>query len=217
MTSPGNAGLEKEPRGTRVPLSQLNLLVVDDDRDVLQYLEDCLTQEGYAVSCLSDPTEAIERLKAEAYQVVILDLMMPKLSGMDLLAQIRKQDDDVAIVVLTGYPTLETARQSIDFHVSAYLPKPCSMEELRATIVKIAREKGLLLRPEDDLHRTIGRTIRELRKGQNLTLKQLSRRTRLSVSLLSQIERAEASASVSSLYKIATALDVRLTELFGEH
>ena len=53
-----------------------------------------------------------------------------------------------------------------------------------------------------------------LKRG--LTLKQLARRTRLSVSLLSQIERAESSASVSSLFKIATALDVKLTALFGE-
>ena len=57
--------------------------------------------------------------------------------------------------------------------------------------------------------------IRELRKERGLTLKQLSRRTNLSVSLLSQIERAESSASVSSLFKVATALDVRLTQLFG--
>jgi transcriptional regulator with XRE-family HTH domain len=54
-----------------------------------------------------------------------------------------------------------------------------------------------------------------MRKARGLTLKQMARRTNLSVSLLSQIERAESSASVSSLFKVATALDVRLTDLFG--
>ena len=81
---------------------------------------------------------------------------------------------------------------------------------------RIARKKGLVLRKEDELHQTIGRNIREMRKARQLTLKQMSRRTKLSVSLLSQIERAESSASVSSLFKIATALDVRITELFGQ-
>ena len=59
------------------------------------------------------------------------------------------------------------------------------------------------------------RRPRHLRKERNLTLKQMARRTSLSVSLLSQIERAESSASISSLYKIAVALDTRMTGLFG--
>ena len=74
-----------------------------------------------------------------------------------------------------------------------------------------------LLRREDELHATIGRNIRQLRKERSLTLKQMARRTKLSVSLLSQIERAESSASVSSLFKVATALDVKITDLFGDY
>ena len=62
-----------------------------------------------------------------------------------------------------------------------------------------------------------GRVIRDARKTQELTLKQLARRTGLSVSLLSQIERAESSASISSLYKIAMALESRIQDLFGQY
>jgi len=79
------------------------------------------------------------------------------------------------------------------------------------------RKKGLLRSPEDNLHRVIGETIRKLRKDRDLTLKQLARRTSLSVSLLSQIERAESSASIGSLYKIASALDAKVQDLFGEY
>jgi DNA-binding NtrC family response regulator len=154
-------------------------------------------------------------VRDEVYHLVVLDLMMPKLSGLDVLAQIRAVDDDIAIIILTGYPSLETATSSIEHDVSAYLRKPFSLEEFRDVIARIAKKKGLILRREDELHATIGRQIRELRKARGLTLKQMSRRTKLSVSLLSQIERAESSASVSSLFKVATALDVRLTELFG--
>jgi DNA-binding NtrC family response regulator len=196
--------------------SQLNLLVVDDDKDVCEYLEDFLTHDGYNVTTINDPTQVVETLKGGDYHVCIVDLMMPKLSGIDLLGMIRKQDDDVAVIILTGYPSLETATASIEHDVSAYIKKPFSVDEFRAVIERIAKKKGLVLRKEDELHQTIGRNIRELRKTRGLTLKQMSRRTKLSVSLLSQIERAESSASVSSLFKVASALDVRITQLFGD-
>ena len=197
-------------------MAPLNILVVDDDRDVCEYLEDFLSHEGYQVHSLTDPTKAIDELKQADYHLLILDLMMPKLGGIDLLEQIRKVDDDLAVIILTGYPSLETATASIQHEVSAYIKKPFSSDEFRDVIQRIAKKKGLVLRREDELHAAIGRNIRELRKARNLTLKQMARRTKLSVSLLSQIERAESSASVSSLFKVATALDVPITELFGK-
>lgn len=199
----------------RREVPQLNILVVDDDRDVCEYLQDFLTSEGYLVTVVNDPTQALEAMRADEFHVVVLDIMMPKLNGIDLLEQIRATDDDIAVIILTGYPSLETATSSIEHDVSAYIRKPFTISEFREAIQRIAKKKGLILRREDELHATIGRSIRELRKARGLTLKQMSRRTKLSVSLLSQIERAESSASVSSLFKVATALDVRITELFG--
>ncbi len=197
-------------------MSQLSILVVDDDKDVCEYLEDFLSHDGYRVTTVSDPTQSVDVLRQGEFHICIIDLMMPKLSGIDLLGLIRKVDTDVAVIILTGYPSLETATASIEHDVSAYIKKPFSVDEFRGVIERIARKKGLVLRKEDELHQTIGRNIRELRKTRGLTLKQMSRRTKLSVSLLSQIERAESSASVSSLFKVATALDVRITELFGD-
>jgi DNA-binding NtrC family response regulator len=196
--------------------TSVNIVVIDDDKDVCEYLQDFLTSDGYSVTCVNDPTQALDALREREYHVAILDLMMPKLNGIDLLGQIRKVDDDLAVIILTGYPSLESATASIEHEVSAYIRKPFSIEDFRDALGRIAKKKGLVLRREDELHLTIGRNIRELRKGRGLTLKQMSRRTKLSVSLLSQIERAESSASVSSLFKVATALDVKITELFGQ-
>ena len=195
--------------------SKLSVRVVDDDPDNLEYLQDFLGAEGFEVTTLADPSIAVERIRDEVFHLVVLDLMMPKLSGLDLLAQIRAVDDDIAIIILTGYPTLDTATASIQHDVSAYIHKPFTPAEFRDVIARIAKKKGLVLRREDELHAAIGRQIRDLRKSRGLTLKQMARRTNLSVSLLSQIERAESSASVSSLFKVATALDVRLTDLFA--
>jgi DNA-binding NtrC family response regulator len=195
--------------------AKLSVLVVDDDPDILEYLQDFLGAEGFEVTTLSDSSLAVERIRDEVFHLVVLDLMMPKVSGMDLLAQIRAVDDDIAVIILTGHPSLDTATASIQHEVSAYIHKPFTPAEFRDVIARIAKKKGLVLRREDELHAAIGRQIRDLRKARGLTLKQMARRTNLSVSLLSQIERAESSASVSSLFKVATALDVRLTDLFG--
>ena len=117
------------------------------------------------------------------------------------------------MAIITGYPSLDSAVQSMKLDAVDYLKKPFNPEEFRAVVDRVMRKKGLLRTPEENLHRVIGETIRNLRKERGLTLKQMARRTGLSVSLLSQIERAESSASIRSLYKVATALDVRWGEV----
>jgi two-component system OmpR family response regulator len=98
-----------------------------------------------------------------------------------------------------------------------YIKKPFNVDEFRVVLDRVMKKKGLARTPEEQLHRVIGETIRNLRKEKELTLKQMAKRTGLSVSLLSQIERAESSASISSLYKIAVALDARVQDLFGQY
>jgi DNA-binding response OmpR family regulator len=180
-------------------------------------METFLTKDGFEVKTLNDPSGAPEEVKVGGYHLVVLDLMMPKMDGLQVLERIRKVDNDVAVVIFTGYPSLETAVQSMKLDAVDYLKKPFNPEEFRIVVDRVMRKKGLLRTPEENLHRVIGETIRTLRKDRNLTLKQMARRTGLSVSLLSQIERAESSASISSLYKIAVALDSRIRELFGEY
>jgi len=199
------------------PLAAVRVLVVDDDRAICDYMETFLTKDGFEVKTLNDPSGAPEEVKTGGYHLVVLDLMMPKMDGLQVLERIRKVDNDVAVVIFTGYPSLETAVQSMKLDAVDYLKKPFNPEEFRVVVDRVMRKKGLLRTPEENLHRVIGETIRTLRKDRNLTLKQMARRTGLSVSLLSQIERAESSASISSLYKIAVALDSRIRELFGEY
>ena len=194
----------------------VQILVVDDDADICDYMQTLLAQGGYSVETTTSPTKAMEELRTLRYHLAVLDLMMPKVDGIELLRTIRRFDSDVAIVVLTGFPSVETAVQSLKLNVSDYIRKPFDADEFLNAIERICDEKGLLLDAEAQLHETIGSSIRLRRKDKELTLKQMSRRTGLSISLLSQIERAESSASVSSLYKISRALKCPITELFGD-
>ncbi|MBU0552476.1 response regulator [Myxococcota bacterium] len=195
--------------------ANINILLIDDDKDICEYVQTVLEATGYAVSTLSDPTQTLDVMRQREYHLLIVDLMMPHLDGISLIEKIRKVDSDIAIIVFTGYPSIETAVSALKLNVSDYIKKPFDLNEFREKIAEVLKKKGLLFNQEEALHKAIGQTIRELRKEQSLTLKQLSRRTSLSVSLLSQIERAESSASVSSLYKIAIALGVKLHSLFG--
>ena len=198
-------------------LPPVRVLVVDDDKAICEFMETFLTKDGFEVTTLSDPALAAVEVKEGGYHLVVLDLMMPGLDGVEVLERIRKIDTDVAVVIFTGYPSLDSAVKSMKLDAVDYLKKPFNPEEFREVIDRVMRKKGLLRTPEENLHRVIGETIRGLRKDRNLTLKQMARRTGLSVSLLSQIERAESSASISSLYKIASALDVRIQDLFGDY
>ena len=198
-------------------VAPMRVLVVDDDREICDYMETFLSKDGIDVKTLSEPDAVAEEVKVGGYHLVVLDLMMPKLDGVEVLQRIRKVDTDVAVVIFTGYPSLETAVQSMKLDAVDYLKKPFDPDEFREVVDRVMRKKGLLRSPEENLHRVIGETVRNLRKDNSLTLKQMARRTGLSVSLLSQIERAESSASISSLYKIAVALDVKIRNLFGDY
>ena len=206
---------EVQPVITRDQPLHLRILVVDDDPEICAYMRTLLTGEGHDIQTLTDPMRAVDTIKEERFHLAILDLMMPGMDGIELLRRVRKADSDIAIIIFTGYPNVESAVAAMKLDVSDYLKKPFEIEQFKQSIREIAEKKGLLRNPERDLHLTIGASIRRLRKERELTLKQMARRTALSVSLLSQIERAESSASISSLFKVATALGVRLTDLLG--
>ncbi len=193
----------------------IRTLVVDDDQDSCDLIEKILKKDGYRVTTLTDGRKVEEELRKQEIHLSIVDLKMPEISGLDVLQIIRQHDSDCAVIMMTGYATLDSAVSALRGGVVDYLRKPVREDELLGAVRRALAAKGLSLLPEEELHRNIGASIRDLRKKRALTLKQLAKRTGLSVSLLSQIERAESSASVTSLYKIAHALKIRLPELFA--
>ena len=193
----------------------IRILVVDDDQDSVELVEKILKKDGYRVQTLTDGRKVEEELRKNDIHLAVIDLKMPDISGLDVVDMIRHHDSDVAVILMTGYATLDSAVSALRGGVVDYLRKPVREDELLGAVRRALAAKGLALLPEEELHRNIGSAIRDLRKKRTLTLKQLAKRTGLSVSLLSQIERAESSASVTSLYKIAHALKIRLPELFS--
>jgi two-component system, OmpR family, response regulator len=209
--------LEGGRQAVPIDVPAVRILIIDDDPAICEYMQTLLEKDGFVVKTLSDPTLAEQEVRQGEYHVIILDLMMPKMDGIEVLRRIRAIDTDIAVVIFTAHPNLDTAVASMKLDAVDYIKKPFNVDEFREVLSRVMKKKGLARTPEEQLHRIIGDTIRTIRKDKELTLKQMSRRTGLSISLLSQIERAESSPSISSLYKIAVALDTRIQELFGDN
>ena len=196
-----------------VPRIKLRVLVVDDDPKVLAYLSEFLTREGYQVTAISDPRQALQAVRDGRQQLALLDLNMPELDGLTLLRQIRALDSDLCVIVITGYPTVATAVDTMKAQAFDYLAKPFDAEQLREVLARAIREKGLVVDPEERVNRLLGAKVRALRKERDLTLRQLANKTALSVSLISQIELGKSAASMSTLWKLASALGVPVAAL----
>jgi two-component system OmpR family response regulator len=200
-----------------IEVPSVRILIVDDDKAICDFMQSLLEKDGFIVKTLGDPTLVEDEVRQGDYHVLILDLMMPKLDGIEVLKKIRTIDSDIAVVIFTAHPNLDSAVASMKLDAVDYIKKPFNVDEFREVLARVMKKKGLARTPEEQLHKIIGDTIRTMRKEKELTLKQMSRRTGLSISLLSQIERAESSPSISSLYKIAIALDSRIQDLFGNN
>jgi DNA-binding NtrC family response regulator len=193
---------------------RLNVLVVDSDEGAVAEIKGFLTEQDYQPSALSDHAQVIEEVKHGRVQLVLLDVSAPDGSGVDLLGEIRNADSDICVIAMTEMPSIEVAVRTLKHQAFDYLQKPLEMEELGMVIEAAVREKGLLVDLETRLNQVVGGRLRERRTAAELTLKQLANRTGLSVSLISQIELGKSAASMSTLHKLATALQVKMTYFF---
>lgn len=116
------------------------ILVVDDDWEMLRICSDALGDIGGSVVRESDGRKAIGRLSSEVFDLVILDLCIPDVTGVELLEIVRARNPSTPTLIMTGYPTLDTAVACMRGGASDYIPKPFASDELRA------RAKGLLER-----------------------------------------------------------------------
>jgi DNA-binding NtrC family response regulator len=194
--------------------SRLNIMVVDRDDATVLDLKDLLAAQGYRVQVESDPPMVLEQVKSGKVQLVLLDVSPPADPGIELLERIRSVDSDVCVIGMTAMPTVDVAVRALKRQAFDYLEKPLAEEEVKAVIEAAIREKGLLVDIEARLNQIVGARLRERRQGAELTLKQLANRTGLSVSLISQIELGKSAASMSTLHKLATALQIKMTYFF---
>lgn len=130
-------------------MSNVRILVVDDEQSILNLLTNCLSAEGYGIDTASDGIEATEKVLANDYNLVITDIMMPRLGGLDLLKNVKLSRPKLPVVIITGYATTEITIEALKLGAVDFLTKPFKLSEIFFTVKKIidmqAREDELRL------------------------------------------------------------------------
>lgn len=132
------------------------ILLVDDERRFAEVLALSLREEGFEVETRGDPHDALELVNRESWDVVVTDLRMPKMDGLELIDCIRRASPDTACVVVTAFATVETAMEALRKGVRDYLLKPFRVEQLLFVLRRIEEERhlrreNLLLRAQQGL------------------------------------------------------------------
>ncbi|MDL2211820.1 response regulator transcription factor [Erysipelotrichaceae bacterium OttesenSCG-928-M19] len=106
------------------------LLLIDDDVKYQQIIKELLNLEGYEVDCVSDPVIGIDMFKSNTYDLIITDLLMDTIDGLQLVSIIKRLNKEIPIIILTGYEDTQKEVEGFDLEVDDYIYKPVSMEVL---------------------------------------------------------------------------------------
>jgi CheY-like chemotaxis protein/DNA-binding XRE family transcriptional regulator len=194
--------------------SEVRILVLDDDQSVCRVMQAALTPNDYKVDAVFEPAEMEAVLRRQAYHVIILDYVIPGLETSQVLDWIREHQPDTSIIVVTAYPSIDSALNCLRARTYDYLTKPFQIAHLQRIVTRCLESRGLLRMSETALRESLGNAIRERRKNLGLTLAEMAKRTGVSLGYLSQIELGKNSASIETLYRICLGLGMKMSELF---
>jgi DNA-binding NtrC family response regulator len=124
-------------------VERTKILVVDDERSILSLLKDALAQWGYEVTCVASAAEALAAIRTELFAAALTDIHMPDMSGLELLREIKQQDESIEVVMMTGYPTIASAVEALKEGAYDYLSKPLMLDELRHLMARMMERRFL--------------------------------------------------------------------------
>ena len=126
------------------------ILLVDDDKNTADGLKKILLQDGYDTGCTYTGNEALDLIEAEHFDIVITDMKLPDISGFSIIEKVKKENIDIAVVMITAFSSIQTAIDAMKKGADDYLTKPVKPEELDLIIKKVW-EKRLLIKQNKEL------------------------------------------------------------------
>jgi CheY-like chemotaxis protein len=120
---------------------KIRVLIVDDEPDVAVVLEDFLRMEGYEVYSTTSAPEALEMIKQQKYHIVLSDIMMPKMDGIEFLKQVKRYDALTQVIMMTGHSTMDKTMQCLEAGANDYILKPFKSLAQLLDIIKLSEEK----------------------------------------------------------------------------
>ncbi|PIU54312.1 MAG: response regulator [Deltaproteobacteria bacterium CG07_land_8_20_14_0_80_60_11] len=118
--------------------NKLRVLVLDDEPIVCKRLKPALEKLGFAVDTFTQSVEAMHQVQQSAYDIVITDLKMKEVDGMRFLEEVKKRRPQTEVIVITGFATMETAKQSFQKGVFDFIAKPFKLSEIQDVVTRAA-------------------------------------------------------------------------------
>ena len=200
--------------------NQIRILVVDDEPKICHLIEALLKQEGYLVDVCFSSIKALEIIKKDAYQMLITDLKMPGIDGLELVRKSKEYNPGIRTIMVTGYTTVDTAIQSLRHGVDDFLTKPFNIFELKKTVKQILRthqasqENMQLLKDLKTTSSDLHIHKQELTENVYSTGEQLTEAKRKLVQSISELDTInKISKAVTSILDIDELLSLCLGEI----
>ena len=140
-------------------INRARILVVDDDREMCQFLADLLGEEGYLVETVHDGPSAVERYRAGSFDLTITDLMMPRMRGTELVRQLREIDAHALVLLITAFGSIESAVEAMHAGAFHYVTKPFRTDEILIQVTRALEQHSLqseVERLRQQVHRRYG-------------------------------------------------------------
>ncbi|HEX2913968.1 MAG TPA: response regulator transcription factor [Chloroflexia bacterium] len=136
------------------------ILIVDDEQNILLYLSEALEDEGYSITTKSNGKDAVSAFESEEYDLVLVDLKLRDIDGLEVMREAKKHSPDTVVIMLTGHGSLESAMEAIKYGAFDYLLKPSSVQDLKESI-----RRGLEKRRNDIEQRRLASQAREFARA----------------------------------------------------
>jgi signal transduction histidine kinase/DNA-binding response OmpR family regulator len=186
---------------------QASLLIVDDDESTRRSLALIFSKKGYETETAETGQEALEKARERFFNVALLDIKLPDMEGVELLAPLKEMHPDMVLIIVTAYASLRTAVQALNSGASAYITKPLNMDDALAKVRDVC-EKQSLVKENRRLYQEAQRELTERKRAEEALRQHLKR-----LEVLQQIE-LELTAQLD-LDTLLHSIVSRVTELLG--
>ncbi|NLI82875.1 MAG: response regulator [Deltaproteobacteria bacterium] len=119
-----------------------NILVLDDEVDAVVLIRKVLRKKGHEVHAFSEEEEALKFARSNPLDLAILDMKLKKMSGIQVLEELRRVNPGISAMMLTGYPTVETAKEAVRLGAAQYCVKPIEIDELEEKVAEVLASRG---------------------------------------------------------------------------